>query len=201
VIPLAPETAGATNAELVHFPNLPSPFQVQASACSPRWPRINLRWRLSERLGLRAGFISTTGFWRLWRATLLNLTAESLLPLASERGLRVRSSIQVSQQRAVVLNDSLEPGLCVCLAHQVAGILRNVLEDADHGIVLLVIMKQGHVRVLSQRDELAKSPLQSLVDVFNRNTYGVGRGLEGIQFDFDVVQAVIRSIEAVIHSV
>jgi hypothetical protein len=100
--------------------------------------------------------------------------------LTRNRRLGVRGGIELGKRRRVVPDGRLESRLSVSFIDELARVLGDVLEDADDCVVLLGILEESLVRIVSDRDELAKSPVE-------RRIHGLNRLVDEIQLCFDVV--------------
>ena len=62
-----------------------------------------------------------------------------------------------------------------------AGIHGNLLEQANHRIILLIVVEQGLVGVLPQGDKLLESPKGQLLQDLDIGIHCLDRGIKGVK--------------------
>src|SRR5262249_30495766 len=114
------------------------------------------RWWLNLRGSLARLVLAARLRWR-GRGAFLQFRPQGVLAGANPSRLRVRSRYDIGNSRGVLLNLGLQRGLQTGLVQQLAGLLGDLLEDADDRSVLERVLKERLSFVGSQRDQLIET--------------------------------------------
>ncbi len=113
-------------------------------------------WRLdANRLGLHG------------RATFLYAPQQLFVAMQRERSVSMAGCVQVSEFLGGGVDALLQLGLDIRFIPNPARVDGDLLQAADNRIVLLVVLEQGLIGVLPERDKLLESPKQKLLHDFN----------------------------------
>jgi hypothetical protein len=126
--------------------------------------------RRLERTRRGARLIVTGRGWRSWRTAFLDFLAQSLFPFQCQSRLGVCGRKQVCKLRGVFPDRSLKSGLEVGLVNEVANRLGDLLQDANDGVILKSIVKQGLIGVGGERKQRFQ-PADDLVKPAVRPVY------------------------------